>query len=99
MVSRHWHGVAKAACADAYADHLRQETLPGLRQLPGFVGASVLRRAVASGVEFLVITQWNSLEAIRAFAGADVQAAVVPAKVQDMMIEYDRIARHYELVD
>jgi hypothetical protein len=50
------------------------------------------------GVEFLVVTPWASIEAIRAFAGADVQAAVVPHKVHDMMLDYDRVARHYEVV-
>ena len=97
MISRHWRGLAKADAAEAYVEHLRAETLPALRELPGFVDAAVLRRAAPQGVEFLVITRWTSIEAVQAFAGADVEAAVVPAKVQDMMIEYDRIVRHYEV--
>jgi hypothetical protein len=57
-----------------------------------------LRRSQALGVEFLVVTQWASLEAIHGFAGQDAETAVVPLKVQDMMVEYDRSARHYEVV-
>jgi heme-degrading monooxygenase HmoA len=53
---------------------------------------------VGDGAEFLVVTVWESLEAIARFAGADVETAVVPEKVQAMMIEYDRRARHYEIV-
>jgi hypothetical protein len=50
-------------------------------------------------VEFLIVTRWTSLAAIRKFAGDDVTTAVVPAEVQAMMIEYDRKVRHYEIID
>jgi hypothetical protein len=53
---------------------------------------------VPNGVEFLVVTQWASIEAVRAFAGAEVESAVVPEKVQDMMVTYDRAVRHYEVL-
>jgi heme-degrading monooxygenase HmoA len=98
MISRQWRGVARPDSAHAYVEHLRSETFPALRSLRGFVGASILRRELPEGVEFLVVTQWDSLDAIRAFAGADVEAAVVPAKVRDMMVEHDATVRHYEVV-
>ena len=97
MISRHWRGLAKAALAEAYVEHLQTETFPAIRELPGFASASILRRSVPEGVEFLIITNWASIESIRAFAGADVEIAVVPKKVQDMMVDYDRIVRHYEV--
>jgi len=99
MIARHWRGVAKRQFADAYVEHLHSETFPQLVQLPGFHDASILRRDVEQGVEFLVVTVWKSLDAIRSFAGNDPESAVVPAKVQQMMIEYDRRPRHYEVVD
>jgi len=99
MIARHWRGVARREYADAYIEHLQSQTLPQLVQLPGFHDASILRRDVPEGVEFLVVTVWKSLDAIRSFAGSDVESAVVTAKVQKMMIEYDRRARHYEVVD
>jgi heme-degrading monooxygenase HmoA len=99
MIARHWRGLAKREFADAYVEHLHSETFPQLVQLPGFHDASILRREAAQGVEFLVVTVWKSLDAIRSFAGTDAENAVVPAKVQQMMIEYDRRARHYEIVD
>jgi heme-degrading monooxygenase HmoA len=99
MIARHWRGLVKRDRADAYIEHLQSDTLPQLVQLAGFQDAKVLRRDLPQGVEFLVVTIWNSLDAIRAFAGDDVENAVVPPKARDMMIEYDRTARHYEVVD
>jgi heme-degrading monooxygenase HmoA len=98
LIARHWRGVAKADRAEAYVEHLLSETFPSLNAIPGFVGASILRRIIPEGVEFLVVTQWTSPEAIQAFAGPRAETAVVPQEVQDMMLEYDRSARHYEVV-
>jgi heme-degrading monooxygenase HmoA len=98
MISRHWRGLVHAQHAEAYVEHLRTETFPQLRTIEGFAGVSLMRRTLENGVEFLVVTQWASLEAIRKFAGADAEVAVVPEKAQEMMIEFDRRARHYDLI-
>jgi heme-degrading monooxygenase HmoA len=98
VISRHWRGVSKRERADAYVAHLQTETLPQLARIPGFVRASVLKRELDRGTEFQVITVWESLEAIRAFAGQDLEAAVVPAEVRDLMVEFDERVRHYEVV-
>jgi heme-degrading monooxygenase HmoA len=99
MISRHWTGLARPDCADEYVAHLHTETFPAIRQIRGFVSASILRRAVVEGVEFLIVTNWQSLDAIRAFAGDHADRAVVPEPVQRMMARYDRTVRHYEVVD
>jgi heme-degrading monooxygenase HmoA len=99
VISRQWRGLAKASQAGAYIEHLRKDTLPQLRRIAGFVDAAILQRNCEPGVEFLIVTRWTSLAAIRKFAGDDVATAVVPAEVQAMMIEYDRKVRHYEIVD
>ena len=96
-IARHWRGVVRPGAADAYLEHLRGETFPALQQLGGFLSASVLRRHVPLGIEFLVITNWESIAAIREFAGTDVEAAVVPQVVRDLMVEFDTRARHYEV--
>jgi heme-degrading monooxygenase HmoA len=98
MISRHWRGLAKSRHADEYLEHLRTETLPQLTKIPGFVNASILRRRVQQGDEFLVVTTWESNAAIQRFSGGDTERAVVPEKVRAMMIEYDRRVRHYEVV-
>jgi heme-degrading monooxygenase HmoA len=97
MISRHWRGLAKAEFAQAYVEHLQTETFPAIRKLRGFVGAEILRRDVPKGVEFLVVTRWASMDSIRAFAGDEVDTAVVPAKVDAMMVDYERVVRHYEV--
>ena len=97
MISRHWNGIARHDCADQYIRHLREETFPALAALTGFVSAAILRREVAAGIEFQVVTTWDSLRSIEAFAGGDVDAAVVPSSVQAMMVEYERRVAHYEI--
>jgi heme-degrading monooxygenase HmoA len=99
MISRHWRGVAKPEEADHYIDHLRNDTFPKLAKLGGFIKASILRRSTAEGTEFLIVTTWRSLEAIRQFAGESAQTAVVPPEAQAMMVEYDREVSHYEIVE
>ena len=99
MIARHWRGLAKADRADAYVEHLRDETFPAIRKLRGFNSASILKRDVTGGVEFLIVTTWDSLDAIRAFAGANIDTAVVPEKAQQMMVDYDRVVRHFEVIE
>ena len=99
MISRHWKGIAKPGEADNYIEHLRTDTFPKLSEIGGFISASILKRAVDQGTEFLIITVWESIESIEKFAGAEADVAVVPDVVQAMMIEYDRIVRHYEVVE
>jgi len=99
MISRHWRGLAKSDRAAEYEQHLRSETFPKLRQIKGFLGGEILKRTLQNGVEFLVISRWESVDAITQFAGPDVEAAVVPPKAQAMMVEFDERARHYEFAD
>ena len=98
MISRHWKGIAKKERADEYVDHLKMETFPQLKKIDGFVSAQILNRELASGIEFLVITKWKSLDAIYQFAGRDIEAAVVPKLVQNIMVEYDFKVTHYEMI-
>ncbi|MBS0373742.1 MAG: antibiotic biosynthesis monooxygenase [Proteobacteria bacterium] len=98
MICRRWRGLVKPDCPAPYLEHLRSKTFPQLGRLPGYRGASVLRRTLTSGVEFIVETRWDSLEAIVAFAGPDAEVAVVPEEARRWMLEYDERARHYEVV-
>jgi heme-degrading monooxygenase HmoA len=98
MISRHWRGVARPEEAENYISHLKNDTFAKLATMKGFLGASVLRREVSGGTEFLVITNWESMEAITQFAGPAADLAVVPASVQAMMTEYDRTVAHYEVI-
>jgi len=67
--------------------------------MSAFIDASILRRNVDQGIEFLIVTRWKSMGAIEEFAGREPDIAVVPEKVQEMMVDYDRSVRHYEVVE
>jgi heme-degrading monooxygenase HmoA len=98
MISRQWRGLARPSEAQNYVEHLRTDTFPGLRELPGFINASILSRPSGDGIEFLVVTQWRALDDIARFSGSDLEVAVVPTEVAQMMIDYDRRVKHYEVV-
>jgi hypothetical protein len=97
-VVRQWKGIVKPGLADKYIRHLREETFPSLRAIPGFVYANILCREVEDGTEFQVETGWRSLDAIKAFAGDDIAVAVVPPEAQKLMVRYDDRAVHYDIV-
>lgn len=97
MITRIWRGWTTAENADAYEKLLREEILPAItaRLHSGYGGARLFRREVAEGVEFLTILTFDSLEAIRAFAGEDLEAAHVPAKARALLSRFDERAQHY----
>lgn len=98
MILRKWMGVAKPEEADRYLEHLKTVTFPEVSKIRGFLRANVTKRFVEQGVEFLVLSEWESEEAIKEFAGDDAEAAVVPGQVQAMMASFDHYATHYEVV-
>jgi hypothetical protein len=91
--------VARPDEADNYIRHLRRDTFPHLSRIAGFVSASILRRPIATGVEFVIVTTWQSMDAVRQFAGDAADVAVVPPVVQAMMVEYDTTVAHYQIVE
>jgi heme-degrading monooxygenase HmoA len=97
MISRHWKGIAKKEKAGEYIDHLKNEIFPTLKKIEGFISAQILNRELNEGVEFLIITKWKSRESIYQFAGKDVDVAVVPRLVQNMMVQFDTMVTHYEI--
>ena len=97
MISRNWRGLVRTEEAANYVRHLERETFPRLSGIEGFVSASILRRDTTRGVEFLIVTTWESMDAIRQFAGESAQIAVVPPVAQAMMVEYDKEVVHYEV--
>jgi heme-degrading monooxygenase HmoA len=98
MITRNWTGVVKPERTNDYIAHLQNDTFKQLQSIKGFVNASILQRVVTDGIEFLVITYWENMDAIREFAGASADIAVVPAIAQEMMVRYDPVVRHFEEV-
>ena len=98
MIERHWKGIAKTQAAGNYIQHLQTKTFPHLSGLAGFIKASILKRSVDKGVEFLIVTVWESIDSIKAFAGEQVEVANVPPEAREMMVEFEPKATHYEVV-
>jgi heme-degrading monooxygenase HmoA len=99
MIIREWRGRASLSRADEYPRHFREKVVPELRHLPGFAGAGLSRRQLDDRLEFLVLTRWQSMDAVRAFAGDDVETAVVEPGAVDALMEFDARVRHYEVIE
>jgi len=99
MIVRTWRGRAHESNSRAYVDHFTQNVLPELRAINGFLGASLLRQKRSSDVEFLVLTRWASLDAIRAFAGNDIRRAVVEPQAAATLVSFDPTVEHFEVVE
>jgi heme-degrading monooxygenase HmoA len=99
MIIRAWRGRASRSRSDAYPKHFRAVVIPELRTVPGFLGAQLCRRAEGDKVEFLVLTRWQSMAAVRAFAGPTVDKAVVEPGAVTALDDFEDIVRHYEVLE
>lgn len=97
MIVRQWRGRTTTTNARAYFRHVTENVFPSLAGLAGHRGAYLLRRTVDGQVEFLAVTLWTSLEAIEAFAGPDIDIAVVEPQAKAVLADADRLAAHYEV--
>ncbi len=98
MISRLWRGWTTRESADAYETLLRTKILPGIHRVKGYKGAYLLRRNVPDGAEFVTLTLWESVDAIRAFAGEDSEVAVVSPEARKLLSRFDVRSIHYETV-
>jgi len=98
MIVREWRGWAALSKADDYPKHFREAVIPELCRLKGFVGVHLIRRRLHERVEFVAITRWQSMDAIRGFTGPDVTKAVVDPAGAAVLIEFDKTVQHYEVV-
>ena len=99
MISRIWHGWTTPEHADEYESLLKEEIFVGIqnRQIGGYRGIQLLRRAAGPETEFITIMWFDSLQAVREFAGDDYEAAVVPPKARAVLSHFDQRSQHYEV--
>jgi antibiotic biosynthesis monooxygenase (ABM) superfamily enzyme len=99
MISRIWHGWTTPANADAYEKLLEEEIFIGIqkRRISGYKGIQLLRRSLGDEVEFVTIMWFDSLEAVRVFAGEDYETAVVPPKARALLARFDAHSQHYDV--
>ena len=98
MIYRLWHGWTAPENADAYEALLRREVLPGIHRVEGFQGAFLLCRIAGPEVEFVTITIFDTMEAVRQFAGEDYEVAVVPPEARLLLSHFDPASVHYDLI-
>ena len=99
MISRIWHGWTTPENADVYESLLKSEIFQGIqgREITGYKGINLLRRDHSGEVEFITIMWFDSIEAVRTFAGEDYEVAVVPSKARALLSRFDARSQHYEV--
>jgi heme-degrading monooxygenase HmoA len=98
VIVRLWRGRVRPDRLGAYKSHLTRTVWPVLQNIDGFVSVRLFERPVAELIECLVMTEWKSWSAIRAFAGDDPSRAVVEPAAQQILAEYDDHVEHFEEV-
>jgi antibiotic biosynthesis monooxygenase (ABM) superfamily enzyme len=96
MITRLWRGWTASEDADVYERFLMIELFPSMRAIAGFRGAEVLRRPDGGEVAFVTLTRFDSLDAIRAFAGDDYEVPVIEPQALAVLSHYDERALHFD---
>jgi len=99
VISRVWNCWATPENADAFEVLLRSEIFTGIRKcrIAGYRGIQLFRRSLGGEVEFVTVMWFDSLDAVRAFAGEDHEVTVIPPKAKALLSRFDEFSRHYEV--
>ena len=98
MIARIWRGVVQLDDADEYAGYIRDTGFSEYAQTSGNRGAWMLRRDQGDRTEFITLSLWDSVDAIRAFAGDDIEAAVLYPEDARYLIDESTVT-HYQVLD
>lgn len=98
MIARTWRGRVALADAESYADYIRETGFAEYGETPGNLGAWMLRRDEGEETEFLTVSLWESRTAIEAFAGKEIEMAVLYDEDAKYLIGESSIT-HHEVVD
>jgi hypothetical protein len=97
MIARHWRGWTETQNAGAYEALLKNKVLPNLKDIDGYRGGYLLRSDGTREVEFIVINLFDSLEAVKRFAGPDYAIPVFEPEARALLSRIDPVAMHYEV--
>jgi antibiotic biosynthesis monooxygenase (ABM) superfamily enzyme len=99
MIARIWHGWTKRADAKAYEEMLRNEILPSIaaRKIDGYRGAELFIREDDDEIEFLTLLRFDSMDAVKEFAGADEGKPVIYPKAEALLTRMDDRSHHYRI--
>ena len=99
MIARTWHGAVPIAKSEKYLELMRNVAIPDYKRTPGNRGAYVLHREEGDVVHFVMLTYWDSLEAVSGFAGRDVSVAKYYDFDVDYLIELEPTVQHHQVFD
>jgi heme-degrading monooxygenase HmoA len=98
MIARIWHGITPRSKADEYVEFLNKTGVKDYRATEGNLGAYVLRRIEGGQAHFLTLTFWDSVEAIKKFAGEDYEKARYYPEDKNYLLEFEEKVAHYEVM-
>jgi uncharacterized protein len=98
LILRMWRARSTVERFNPYIQHVTEKVFPSLGRIEGHRGAYLLRRTVGAAIEIVVFTLWDSMDAIRRFAGADAEKAVVEPEARMALTEFDESVTHFEIV-
>jgi heme-degrading monooxygenase HmoA len=98
MIARTWHGITDASKADEYFDYLNKTGVTEYRATQGNLGVYVLRRIEGNKAHFLLLTLWESEEAIKRFAGSNMEKAKYYPEDEQFLLELEPTVTHYEVM-
>lgn len=99
MIARIWRGITLADKADAYLDYLRETGLRDYANTNGSRGVTILRRIQGEHCEIMLISLWDSMDAVRAFAGENPDRSVYYPEDEQYLLDMEPLVRHYEVID
>ncbi len=99
MILRMWKARSTPKQAAAYIEHATKTVFPKVRNIKGHRGDYLLRRELEDGVELVVLTLWDSMEAVRRFAGYEPNKAVVEREARATLTSFDEYVTHFEVVE
>ena len=99
VIARTWRGWTRADEADAYVEYLQRTGIPEYRATEGNRAAYILRRNVGERTEFVTLTLWESLDAVRGFAGDDVERAVFYPEDDRFLVDRETTVAHFEVIE
>jgi heme-degrading monooxygenase HmoA len=99
MIARTWRGWTSAGDADTYVDYLHETGLKEYRETPGNRGAWILRRIEGERAEFVTLTFWDDMEAVRRFAGEQPERAVYYPEDERFLVDREDTVSHFELIE
>lgn len=99
MIGRIWHGYTTKVNADKYEDLLKKKIFTGIKnsKIRGFKGIELFRRDFGDEVEFITIMWFDSIDAVKDFAGINYEEAVVPPEARALLSRFDNKSQHYEV--